>query len=78
MQEYEEISQLIAQLRNSADDVLRNTIEKLVQIGKDAVPALIPLLQDQDGDVRALAADALEKIGTPEALEAVKEYESRQ
>ena len=47
---------------------------------KDAVPALILLLQDQDdeGFVRSDAAEALGKIGTPEALKAVKEYQSRQ
>ena len=44
----------------------------------DAVPALIQLLQDQSSDVRLNAAVALKNIGTPEALKAVKEYESRQ
>ena len=44
----------------------------------DAVPALIQLLQDQSSDVRLNAAVALKNIGTPEALKAVKEYQSRQ
>ena len=47
----------------------------LGQIGKDAIPALIQSLQDQDFRVSASAAEALVQIGTPEALEAVKEYE---
>jgi HEAT repeat protein len=35
-------------------------------------------LQDQDVQVRDASAQALEKIGTPEALKAVEEYESQQ
>jgi len=42
------------------------------------VAALIPALQDQNKSVRDNTAKALKKIGTPEALEAVKEYQSRQ
>jgi len=45
---------------------------------KDVVPALIQALQDQDDRVRALAAETLERIGTPEALKAVEEYQSQQ
>jgi HEAT repeat protein len=35
-------------------------------------------LKDQNPKVRNNAAWALEQIGTPEALKAVKEYQSRQ
>jgi len=42
------------------------------------VERLIKLLQGQNGDVRRNAATALIRIGTPEALKAVKEYESQQ
>ena len=42
----------------------------------DAVPALIQVLQDQD--IRINAAFALGKIGTPEALKAVEEYQPQQ
>ena len=50
----------------------------------DAVPALIQLLQEHDPEGRGVvnswtvprvAAEALEKIDTPEALKAVKEHE---
>jgi len=42
----------------------------------DAVPALIQLLQEEGWMVRSNAAEALGKIGTPEALKAVEEYQS--
>ena len=41
---------------------------------EDAVPALIQVLKDQNEDVRWNAVQALEKIDTPEALKALKEY----
>ena len=44
----------------------------------DAVSALIPLLQDEHAGVRSNTAWALVQIGTPEALKAVEEYQSRQ
>ena len=52
---------------------------KIGQDAKDAVPALIQALQN-DHNVRGRdsATIALEKIGTPEVLKAVKEYQSRQ
>jgi len=42
------------------------------------VPALMQALQNEDTNVAWLAAETLENIGTPEALKAVKEYQSRQ
>ena len=59
-------------------EVRGDATEALVQIGKDAVPALVQALQDQNEYVRLHAAWALGEMGTPEALEAVKEYESQQ
>ena len=50
----------------------------LGQIGEDAVPALMQALQDKHEMVRQGAAQALTKIGTPEALKAIEEYQSRQ
>ena len=44
---------------------------------KDAVSALIQALQDQDQYGRRCVAKALEKIGTPEALKVVEEYQSQ-
>ena len=40
-------------------------------IGEGEVSTLIQALQDQNGDVRSVAAYALGQIGTPEALKAV-------
>ena len=59
-------------------EVRGDATEALVQIGKDAVPALVQALQDQNEYVRNNAAWALGEMGTPEALKAVKEYESQQ
>ena len=60
-------------------DVRQNTAWALGSIGtKDAVPALIQLLQDQDENIRKDTAKALDSIGTPEALKAVEEYQSQQ
>ena len=58
-------------------EVRGDATEALVQIGKDAVPALVQALQDQNEYVRLHAAWALGEMGTPEALKAVKEYQSR-
>ncbi|HIE29356.1 TPA: hypothetical protein EYP66_18960 [Candidatus Poribacteria bacterium] len=51
-------------------------VDALATIGQHAVPALIKILQDEgEGEqIRRNAADALEKIGTPEALEALTEF----
>ena len=45
---------------------------------KDAVSALIQTLQDPNEDVRINEVQALENIDTPDALKAVKDFESRQ
>ena len=58
-------------------EVRGDATEALVQIGKYAVPALVQALQDQNEYVRLHAAWALGEMGTPEALKAVKEYQSR-
>ena len=42
------------------------------------VPALANLLADSELAVAKSAADALRKIGTPEALRAVEAYEQRE
>ena len=72
---------LIQLLQDQDEWVRSRAASALGRIGGgavDAVPALIQLLQDQSSDVRLNAAVALKNIGTPEALKAVKEYQSRQ
>ena len=44
---------------------------------EEQVERLIGELQDQNEDVRWNATKALGEIGTPEALKAVEEYQSR-
>ena len=51
-------------------------IDRPVEHGYDFVYALIQALQDRD--IRVIAAFVLGQIGTPEALKAVEEYQSRQ
>ena len=55
-----------------------NDLKYADETQEQQVERLIKLLQDQNGDVRKNAATALIRIGTPEALKAVKEYESQQ
>ena len=68
---------LIQALQDSDAEVRYNATWALGNIGEGAVPALIQALQGPDEGVRWNAAEALGKIGTPEALEAVKKYQSR-
>ena len=72
------IERLIRKSQNANVNVRRNAVEALGYVGKDAVPAQIQALQNEDSQVRANAVLALEQIGTPEALKAVEEYQSRQ
>ena len=73
---------LIQQLQNDQDKWVRMLAAMaLGPIGEgavNAVPTLIQAFQDPHATVRQGAAEALEKIGTPEALKAVEEYQSRQ
>jgi len=82
----ESVPALIQALQNPDTEVRFSTARILGSIGKgavDAVPALIQLLQEHDPEGRGVnswtvprvAAEALEKIDTPEALKAVKEHE---
>jgi HEAT repeat protein len=41
------------------------------------VKSLIAALKDADEEVRMWSAEALKRIGTPEALKAVKKYKSK-
>ena len=44
------------------------------ELAPEAVPALIEALKDEREHVRRVAAWALERIGAPEALEALEEH----
>lgn len=72
------VSALIRALRDENEDVSNIAAWALSGIGesaKDTVPALIEALKDEDDNVRRNAAEVLKKIGTPEALKAVEEWE---
>ena len=54
--------------------------DSLGQIGEgaeDAVPALIRVLQDNNQDVRHATVGALEKVGTPEAIREIKDFQQQ-
>jgi HEAT repeat protein len=59
--------------------VCRSAAHALALLGdKRAVPVLITSLKEDDSHVRVAAARALCQIGTPEALEAVEQWEQEQ
>ena len=73
----QQVERLIKLLQGQNGGVRKNAASTLGSIGEgaiNAVPALVQALKDQDQDVRRNAATALIRIGTPEALKAVKEY----
>ena len=75
------VPDLIQALQDQDHQVRMNAASTLGSIGSEvAVPALIKLLQDPNaerfGSVSVLE-EALGKIGTPEALKAIEEYESQ-
>ena len=57
--------------------IRESAAQALSQIGEPAVPSLIKILSNDDYEVREIAAWALRKIQTPEAMKAVEEYEKR-
>ncbi|MDE3084231.1 MAG: HEAT repeat domain-containing protein [Verrucomicrobiota bacterium] len=63
------VEALIPYLVNKDDEISRQTLEALGQIGAPAVPPLIARLNDPDVDVRASAAEALGRIGDARAIE---------
>lgn len=56
----------------------KKAAEALVKVGEAAVPGLIATLCDDNPDVQSAAAEALERIATPKALEAVQEWRDSQ
>jgi HEAT repeat protein len=61
------IKSLIANLRSKDGGVRQEVRQKLVFIGKQAVPQLIPLLKEPEDDVRWEAKKALAEIGDARA-----------
>ena len=75
----EEIESLIEQLEDKSGDTRIYAATRLGHFGpaaKAAVPALATALNDEYAPVRQAAAQTLKKIGTPEALKAVQQYEA--
>ncbi len=78
------IPTLIQALSDEDTDVRRHTLEALIKVGIPSVPSLITKLKDLKrpsySSIRVCdyAADALQKIGTPEALEAVRKWREEQ
>jgi len=68
----QKMERLIGELQDEDSSVRVRAAGSLVQIGKDAVPALIQALQDQnaEGFARMHAAEALWQVGTPEGIKA--------
>jgi HEAT repeat protein len=69
----EAVPRLTPFLRERNADLRRETIATLGQIGEPATPALIQALQDPEPKLREAAAKWLYKIGTPEALAALRD-----
>jgi HEAT repeat protein len=77
IQSREAIEPLIAALESDDLSLRRASVwalEKMPSI--EMIPPLIKTLDDKDWEVRMWAAWTLEKIGTPQALEAIKKYNS--
>ena len=68
---------LIGVLNDEDWEVRAGAAVALGGMGSVAVPALIEALKDENEYAEAMATWALKLIGTPEALEAVKENEAR-
>jgi len=72
-----ELPQLLNDLKHQDSHVRSKAamrIAGLEEDGVEAVPALIETLSDINGGVRSSAAFALRKIGTPEAKQALANY----
>jgi HEAT repeat protein len=65
---------LISDLRGRYSISRKRAVEALVELGALAVPALIETLSHHNTEAQSGAAEALERIGTPEAIEAVAQW----
>lgn len=67
-----EVERLLTELQRRHDWKINwRTAEELVRLGQPAVPHLIKALSDEDGYVRAAAADALGEIRDERAVKAL-------
>lgn len=57
------LAQIVPTLADESDDVRREYVDFLEEIGSPGIPALVATLQDPDKDVREKAVDALGDIG---------------
>lgn len=65
--------QLVAFLREDADDTLRNAAVEMLKLrGREAVPLAMELLSDRDPDVVLQAVMVLDHVRDPRALEALR------
>jgi hypothetical protein len=73
------VESLLIMLTDRNNYIRRRTVEALGEIKSTrAIKNLITALEDKDAGVYKLAAKALENIGTPEALEAVRQWRASQ
>lgn len=72
------VSGILSMLRDASGGEDEFLIGVLVQIGENAVSELVAKLGDPDHQVQSCAANALERIGTPEALDALAAWRNRQ
>ena len=69
---------LFKELRGSLPYVRQAAAERLVHIGEPAVPGLIESLsKEYHPNVNYVAVDALLRIGTPQAIEAIDQWRMR-
>jgi HEAT repeat protein len=68
---------LIADLRGRYAIPRKKAADALVQVGESAIPALIETLQHKIPEAQEAAADALTRIGTPQALDAVEKWKNK-
>lgn len=66
----DEVDDMIAELKNSEEDVREEAAERLGQLGDPrAVPPLIQALRDSEDDVVEKAAESLGQLGDADAVE---------
>lgn len=73
------LTALFNELRGSLTYVRQAAAEGLIEIGEPAVPGLIESLsKEYHPKVHYVAVDALLRIGTPEAIDAIERWRMRQ